>query len=150
MTDFCKHIRNKESPLYPQGCMLGNATSPLWCEKKDRCCDWEASENKTIETFPMICSKVLEIEILVRRIEISPGVSIPHMATISIGHDHSVLMRERIDDPRRSPQDNEMGYSISHNWAEFKAMDTLDFHPAAMIEEWVRKSGISLAWLGVK
>lgn len=104
----------------------------------------------TNEHFPMICTKVLEIEILVRRIEISPGISIPHIATISIGHDHSVLMRERIDDPRRNEMDNDLGYSISHNWAEFKAMDTLDFHPAAMIEEWAHKECISLAWLGVK
>ena len=51
MTNFCKHLRNKEAPLYPQGCMLGNATSPLWCEKKERCCDWETSEDKI--TFPI-------------------------------------------------------------------------------------------------
>jgi hypothetical protein len=149
MTAFCKHLRNKEAPLYPQGCMLGNATSPLWCEKKERCYQWEANENNSVEAFPMICSKVLEIEILVKRIEIRPGVSIPHIATIAIGHDGSVYMRERIDDPRRNEMDNEMGYGIYHNWSEFKAMDTLDFHPATMIEEWVIKEGISLKWLGI-
>jgi hypothetical protein len=103
-----------------------------------------------IEHLPMICSKVLEIEILVRRIEISPGVSIPHMATISIGHDHSVLIRERIDDPTRLQMDNEMGYGIYHNWSEFKTMDTVNFHPAAMIEEWAQNEKISLGWLEVE
>jgi hypothetical protein len=34
---FCNHLRDKQNPLYPQGCHLGNATSPVWCEKKERC-----------------------------------------------------------------------------------------------------------------
>lgn len=34
---FCKHLRDKKAPLYPQGCQHGNTTSPLWCEKKERC-----------------------------------------------------------------------------------------------------------------
>ncbi len=107
-------------------------------------------EPNTKETLPMICSKVLEIEILVKRIEIRPGVSIPQMMTISIGHDYSVLVREKVNDPRRNEEDNDLGYGIYRNWKEFKAMDTFDLHPAAMIEEWAKKENVSLAWLGVE
>jgi hypothetical protein len=96
----------------------------------------------------MICSKVLEIKILVRRIEIS-GLYIPHIATVVIGHDGSVYMREILDDPQGNGMDNEMGSGVFHNWAEFKTMDTVNFHPAAMIEEWAKKEHISLAWLRV-
>jgi hypothetical protein len=101
------------------------------------------------EQLPMICSKVLEIKILVRRIEIS-GLYIPHIATVVIGHDGSVYMHEILDDPRGNGMDNEMGSGVYHDWYEFKAMDTVNFHPAAMIEEWAKKEHISLAWLGVE
>jgi hypothetical protein len=104
----------------------------------------------TEEQLPMICSVVLEIKILVRRIETPCGMCIPHVATIAIGHDGIIYMRETIDDLRRSPQDNEIKSVIFHNWAEFKAMDTVNFHPAATIAEWATKEHISLAWLGVK
>jgi ribosome-binding protein aMBF1 (putative translation factor) len=39
-SEYCKHLRNKEKPFYPQGCALGNATSPLWCEKKEHRCQY--------------------------------------------------------------------------------------------------------------
>jgi hypothetical protein len=121
----------------------------MWCEKKERCCSFESSENKTIENLPMICSKVLEIKILIRRIEIS-GVYIPHIAMVVIGHDGSVYMREILDDPRSNDKmDNEMGSGVYHDWYEFKAMDTVNFHPATMIEEWATREHISLTWLGV-
>jgi hypothetical protein len=41
---FCDHLRDKNTPCYPQGCKLGNATSPLWCEKKERCHYFKAQE----------------------------------------------------------------------------------------------------------
>ena len=40
-SQYCDNLRDKKSPLYPQGCKLGNATSPLWCEKKERCGHYE-------------------------------------------------------------------------------------------------------------
>jgi len=73
----------------------------------------------------------------------------PHIATVVIGHDGSVYMREILDDPQGNGMDNEMGSGVFHNWAEFKTMDTVNFHPAAMIEEWAKKEHISLAWLRV-
>ena len=104
----------------------------------------------TEETFPMICSKVLEIEILVKREKNFMGIITSHMMKVEIGHDRSVFVKEYMNDPCRNDQDNDMGYGAYHNWKEFKAMDTLAFHPAAMIEEWAREEGISLTWLGVK
>jgi hypothetical protein len=43
---YCRYLRDKDNPLYPQGCQLGNATSPLWCEQKERCCYFEKQEVK--------------------------------------------------------------------------------------------------------
>jgi hypothetical protein len=101
------------------------------------------------EKLPMICSKVLEIEILVREIETSNGLYISYIAKIMIGHDGSVYVREFYDDLRSIKREREIRSETFHNWAEFKAMDTVDFHPAMMIEEWAMNEHISLAWLGV-
>jgi hypothetical protein len=44
-SEYCDNLRDKDNPRYPQGCKLGNTTSPLWCEKKERCYDFKAQES---------------------------------------------------------------------------------------------------------
>jgi len=99
--------------------------------------------------IPIITTKVLEITILVDRDETTPGIHIPHVAKIEIGHDGSVFMKEYVDDPRRNRYYNDTSYGTYKNWKEFKAFDTLDFAPAKMIEDWILKESINLKWCGV-
>ena len=99
--------------------------------------------------MPVIATKVLEITICVSRDESDPGISIPQLAEIDICSDRSILIREYIEDPRRKREDNEIGWSIFHNWSEFKAFDTPRFAPAQMIEDWIKEENIDLRWLGV-
>lgn len=101
-----------------------------------------------MEQTPMICSKILVIEILIERINNGKGMSIPRLCKVQIGYDQSVLYTERVEDPTRSREDNDLGYGIFHNWKEFKAMDTVEFHPAQMIEDWAASEKISLKWIG--
>jgi len=98
--------------------------------------------------MPMIITKVLEITILIDTNEsTSGGIYIPHVAKIDICHDGSIFIREYVDDVRRNKQDNEIGYGIYHSWEEFKSFDTVIFHPAQMIEDWIKQENIDLKWL---
>lgn len=101
------------------------------------------------DILPSITTKMLEIAICVSRDESDYGISIPRIAIIQLCGDGSIFMREYIDDPRRNEQDNDCGYMICHNWAEFKVFDTTEFAPAQMIEDWANKENIDLKWLGV-
>ena len=107
-------------------------------------------KGKVIIMTLVITTKVLEITFRVGEDEMTPGgFSIPHIVKVEICHDGSVYTREYIDDPGRSKNDNELGYGIFHNWAEFKAFDTIDLAPAKMIEDWAKNENINLKWLGV-
>jgi len=46
MIEYCKHLRWFASVegLGDYHCALGNKTSSEYCEKKERCADWEKTE----------------------------------------------------------------------------------------------------------